>query len=453
MKKKSIVLLSAFILAALAWCVILVHRDSDGYIYNHSIRQNSIVNTIRLHKYGIIGSRIKIGIIDAGFFSSHPVFEKTRIISEYDFVRKDSSTYDPDHLKGVDHGTNVLSIIGGYKENELIGIAYGADFVLAKTDISSDRLFAEEYYAVAASEWLYNMGCKIITTSLSFNKFDDAEYYKPGQMNGKTALITQTADSLCKLGIIYCCSAGNNFENEWRIIEAPADGFHVLAAGSVDKNLNHSFFSSSGPTTDGRLKPDIVTPGEGVWTANHLPKNKPDYSWNHGTSLSAPIAAGLSALVLSCHPNLSAAQVIEAIKKSSSRSNNPDNLYGYGIPDAELAVSCYGPAFSNTPLISFTDKKLVFSTHIFSYFKIIPESVEIYLKYNGNPEGKTYKLKSVEEDFYSAEIEIPAGTAEVDFYFKATDKRYNSCKYPTGIIGEYFTMKIKDNKISPVAVW
>lgn len=441
MKKTLIILLSALTLIALAWIIILLHRDSDEYIYSNSIRQNSIVKTIRLHKYGIIGSRIKIGILDAGFYSSHPVFEKTHIISEYDFVRKDSSTYDPDHLKGVDHGTNVFSIVGGYKENELIGIAYGADFVLAKSDISSERLFIEEYYAVIASEWLYNMGCNIITTSLSYNKFDDAGYYKPNQMNGKTAHITQTADSLSKLGIIFCCSAGNNYDSEWHIIEPPADGFFVLATGSVDKELNHSFFSSAGPTTDGRIKPDIVTPGEGVWAANHLPRNKPDYSWNHGTSLSAPIAAGISALILSCHPDLSTEQVIEAIKKSSSRSNNPDNLYGYGVPDAELAVSYHGPAFSNTPKISISDNKLRISTHIFSYFSIIPESAELHIKFNKNQKDNTIKLKLVDEDYYSAEIEIPAGTETIDYFLRATDKRRYSSKYPTGIIGDYFTIK------------
>lgn len=116
--------------------------------------------------------------------------------------------------------------------------------------------------------------------------------------------------------MVFICSAGNNYEEEWHIIEPPADGFNVLAVGSVDRYLNHSFFSSCGPTIDGRIKPDIVTPGEGVWVANYYPKLKPEYGWSHGTSLSAPIAAGIAALILSAHPELSNKQVVEAIKKT-----------------------------------------------------------------------------------------------------------------------------------------
>ena len=54
--------------------------------------------------------------------------------------------------------------------------AFGANFILAKTDISTDRLKEEEINAVKASRWLFENGANIITTSLSFNKFDNADY-------------------------------------------------------------------------------------------------------------------------------------------------------------------------------------------------------------------------------------------------------------------------------------
>jgi len=360
-------------------------------MYGNSYRQDKLVNTIRLHKYGIIGKRITIGIIDAGFYTKHVVFEKTKIIKEFDFVTNKPEVLNFGHIKGMDHGTNVFSIVGGYKVNELIGIAYGANFILAKTDISTDRLKEEENNAVKASRWMFQSGANIITTSLSFNKFDNANYYFPYQMNGETARITRTADSLVNLGVIYVCSAGNNYEEQWRIIEPPADGFKVLSVGSIDKNLIHSFFSSCGPTIDGRIKPDIVTPGEGAWTANYLPKLLPEFSWNHGTSLSAPIGAGIAALILSAHPELSNEQVINAIKSTSSKSNNPDNLYGWGVPDAEKAVSFFGPAFSNIPFLEVNNAKLEIKTFVFSSYGLVKSSVKMYvLKYNEAKEI-TYK--------------------------------------------------------------
>jgi hypothetical protein len=120
--------------------LILVNKSTDEYFYGNSFRQNKLVNTIRLHKYGINGKGVNIGIIDAGFYTEHSAFANTKVIKEYDFVRNISNTLDYNHVGGMDHGTNVFSMIGGYKVNELIGIAFGANFLLAKTDINTSRL-------------------------------------------------------------------------------------------------------------------------------------------------------------------------------------------------------------------------------------------------------------------------------------------------------------------------
>ncbi|MGA9293929.1 MAG: S8 family serine peptidase [Ignavibacteriaceae bacterium] len=262
MKNIRIAAASALIISILIWSLVELNKSTDRYFYGHSYTQNKIVNTTRLHRYGITGRNITVGILGSGFYTKHSVFENTRIIKEFDFAVNKPTTLNYKHIKGLDHGTNVFSVIGGFKVNDLIGIAYGADFILAKSDKSTFRLAEEEVNAVKTSCWLVENGAKIITTSLSFNKFDDANYYFPYQMNGRTALITRAADSLFNKEIVFICSAGNNYEEEWHIIEPPADGFNVLTVGSVDKYLNHSFFSSCGPTVDGRIKPDIVAPGK-----------------------------------------------------------------------------------------------------------------------------------------------------------------------------------------------
>jgi subtilisin family serine protease len=440
-----LIILSVFFLCIIIIILILVNRSTDEYYYGNSFRQNKLVNTIRLHKYGITGKGVNIGIIDAGFYSDHTAFENTRIIKEFDFARNEVSTSDYNHVKGMDHGTNVFSMIGGYKVNELIGIAFGANFLLAKTDINTSRLKEEEITAVIASRWLFASGAHIITTSLSFNKFDNADYYHPSQMNGRTALITKAADSLVNEGVIYFASAGNNFENDWKIIESPADGFGVVAVGSVDKNLQHSFFSSCGPSADGRIKPDIATPGEGVWNANYLPKIKPEFSWNHGTSLSASIAAGIAALVLSAHPELRNHQVIEALKITSSKSDSPDSLYGWGIPDAEKIVTYFGPAFSNVPELEIGKDGVEINTYIFSYYGLNKTSVRLHLL-GSNSEEEIYKMIEIDEDYFSCSIKTENGSDKISFYFTAKDIKGQLTRFPSGFLDDQFTYDLNENR-------
>ncbi len=447
MKNVKIILFSVIVISVLLWVLYEQDKSTDQYLYGNSYRQNKIVNTIRLHKYGITGKNITIGIIDAGFCTIHPVFEDTRIITQFDFVTNKPTTLNYNHIKGMDHGTNVFSMVGGYKVNELIGIAYGANFILAKTDISTDRMAEEEINAVKASRWMFENDANIITTSLSFNKFDDANYYFTGQMDGKTAFITRTADSLVNKGILFFCSAGNNYDQKWHIIEPPGDGFKVLAVGSIDKNLIHSFFSSCGPTIDGRIKPDLVAPGEGVWTANYLPKIKPEFSWNHGTSLAAPIAAGIAALILSAHPELSNDQVIEAIKKTSSKSDHPDNLYGWGIPDAEKAVTFFGPAFSNLPEIVDHGNEFEVNTYVLSSYGLFKSSIELHIVNNNKEEESIIKMNEAGDNKYKCSVPSNLSEGNVRFYLRAKDERGFITKYPSGILGEYFVCKSINGEI------
>jgi len=446
MKNFRVIILSIILICTFILILFLINRSSDEYIYGHSYRQNLLVNAVRLHKYGITGKNVRIGIIDAGFYKHHPVFKQTKIIKEYNFATNEINTESNNHIKGMDHGTNVFSVLGGYQVNELIGIAYGADFLLARTDISTDRLYEEELNAVKASKWMFESGVHIITTSLSFNRFDNAGYYSPSQMDGKHALITKTADSLVNKGIIFFASAGNNFENYWHIIEAPADGFGVLAVGSVDKNLNHSFFSSCGPTADGRIKPDIVAPGEGVWNANHFPKLKPEFGWNHGTSLAAPIGAGIAALVLSAHPELTNRQVIEAIKSTSSKSDNPDNLFGWGVPDAEKAVTYFGPAFSNTPELIMNSNQFEINTFVFSSFGIDKPSVLLHLLTRDSNEY-IYNMTESDENFFSYSLTELKSENYIEFYFSAKDMRGQLTKFPCGFLGERFFYSKENGKL------
>jgi subtilisin family serine protease len=119
-------------------------------------------------------------------------------------------------------------------------------------------------------------------------------------------------------------------------IGAPADAPGAISVGAVNGIGNLAGFSSVGPTYDRRVKPDVVAPGVGVFTA--LARTYDRYTRANGTSFSAPLVAGCAALVLSAHPDWGPEAVRDALAMSASRADRPDNQYGWGIVNARDAV-------------------------------------------------------------------------------------------------------------------
>ncbi|MFH0883782.1 MAG: S8/S53 family peptidase, partial [bacterium] len=119
-------------------------------------------------------------------------------------------------------------------------------------------------------------------------------------------------------------------------INAPADGDSVLAVGAVDSLGHRAYFSSQGPTADGRIKPDVVA--RGMHTAIAAVTNDTEYVTGSGTSFSCPLVAGVVALMLEANPNLLPMDIIRILHETSSQANQPDNSLGWGLVDAEAAV-------------------------------------------------------------------------------------------------------------------
>ena len=118
-------------------------------------------------------------------------------------------------------------------------------------------------------------------------------------------------------------------------ITPPADAENVITVGAVDKNRLLAPFSSVGNTSDGRVKPDVVAMGalvQVMGTDGNMRKA-------NGTSFATPIVCGLAACLWQAFPNLTALELMEMIRFSGDRSEYPDNIYGYGIPDFGKALS------------------------------------------------------------------------------------------------------------------
>lgn len=276
-------------------------------------------------QYGIDGKGIRIAVFDGGFpeVDTHPVFEHIRndgrIVKTYDFVRKKEHVYS-----GISHGTMVLSCIAGKYDTVEIGLATGAEFLLARTEKRSEP-FSEEINWLSAVEWADKNGADIINSSLGYTY----HRYFPSDMDGKTSLVARAANLAASKGILVVNAMGNDGAKNWEFLGTPADADSVLSVGGIDPYTGyHIDFSSYGPTYDRRRKPNVSALGE-VIAAGRKKLLK-----LQGTSFSAALISGFAACAKQLNPELSNMQIFSEIEKSGHLYPYYDYAHGYGIPQA-----------------------------------------------------------------------------------------------------------------------
>jgi hypothetical protein len=278
--------------------------------------------------------------MDTGFdWKEQKSTKNAKIIAEHDFVFNDNITANSpeDNPSQHVHGTLVLSTIAGTDEGNLIGAAFDAEFVLAKREDIRSETHAEEDNYAAALEWFESLGVDVATSSLGYSEFDPSETsYTYEDMNGKTTIVTRAAEIAFQKGMVTVTSAGNEGNSDWFFITAPGDGFNTITVGAVNSGNQVASFSSRGPTSDGRIKPDVCAMGVTVLAADARTN---DYAYFSGTSLSAPITAGMCALLLSEFPYLTNKQLRQIVLESGDNIKTPDNEKGFGLLSALYAVT------------------------------------------------------------------------------------------------------------------
>jgi serine protease AprX len=305
----------------------------DSLDYGPSYEQLEQLHVPAVHQLGYDASGILICMLDTGFKRTHEALVDVTVIAEWDFINDDGNTsYEPgqDVPSQPWHGTVTLSTIGGFEEGHLIGPAYGADFILGKTEDVTDEQPIEEDWWVEGAEWADSLGADVISSSLGYT-----DWYTYADMNGDSCVTTIGADEAARKGIIVCTAMGNEGQYPGSII-APADGDSVISVGAVDRWGNLASFSSIGPTYDGRTKPEVVARGVDTYAAN--PDNDNGYIEVDGTSLSTPLIAGVAALILGAHPGWTNMEVREAMMMTASQAQSPNNYLGWGIADALAAL-------------------------------------------------------------------------------------------------------------------
>jgi serine protease AprX len=313
-----------------------VQNTQENYSYGNSATQVQMLNAHLLHQDGYTGEGITIAVLDAGFpevNSAQPfqhLINNGLVLGGYDYVNNSASFYT-----GGNHGTRVLSTLGGYTEGQLVGTAPDAFYYLFITEDVNAENPVEESYWVEAAEEADRLGVDIISSSLGYVDYDNPSYsYTYADLNGQTAFITRGADIAFSRGMLVVVSAGNDGAQEQPYICVPADAFNVLTVGAVDSVEQYAYFSSIGPSADGRIKPDVMAMGLGATYAN----TDGTFSTGNGTSFSAPIMAGAIACLWQASPNKTNAQIMQIVKKSADRYNNPNGYYGFGIPDFATAL-------------------------------------------------------------------------------------------------------------------
>ena len=383
-------------------------------------RQTTRMGLDAFRDAGIDGKGVRVAVFDAGFpnVDTHPAFEhlrkENRILKTYDFIKKREFVYTANS-----HGTSCLSCIAGMYNDTPMGLATGAEFILARTEKRFEP-YREEFAWLAAAEWADKNGADIISSSLGYT----ANRYFPEEMNG-TSVVARAANMAARKGILVVNAMGNDgTDKNWKYVGTPADADSVLSIGGIDPyNDYHISFSSYGPTANGVRKPNVVAFGHAFLA------KKNGFSDAFGTSFATPLVAGFAACAKQAYPNIPVMELFEKIEHAADLYPYFDYAHGYGVPQAALLLEEMNRNVKPTFEFVCDSDQLIVKTYALERRFNYPNSSYLYYQFlDENGEILKYKVM----DVYTAEP-LKLSVADLDEKIDAIKVFYNGFVNSTNI--------------------
>ncbi len=384
----------------------------DDSYYGDGLNQIQMLNGVEMHKLGYTGKGVDIAVLDGGFMNVNKIkafthlFNRGLIAGTWDFVNIEESVVEDNN-----HGMNVLSCMAAKIPGKMVGTAPDARYWLLRTEDANTEYIIEEYNWASGAEFADSAGVDIINSSLGYTTFDDeSTNHTFAQLNGKTSVASIAAAIAAKKGIIICNAAGNEGNDPWQYVGAPADAFGIITVGGVSPEREHVDFSSYGPTADGRIKPTVCAQASKAYVASV----SDGFYGSQGTSFASPILCGMVACLRQANPNRTVEEMIAAIEMSASKYLHPDTVLGSGIPNFIKANRYLGgdETFNYKKNQIETPPAEVFTNSI-SFTAFSPKYDNILFTLS-NKKGEIVERKSLQPSvkagtgFYTDEIELPA---------------------------------------------
>jgi len=345
--------------------------------------------------FSAFGDDIVWAVIDSGIDGDHPHFtlhenlKLNKPLRHRDFTSSDEQPLRDD----FGHGTHVAGIIAGamsadgehkeiravarhrdedgditYEKVKLTAISGMAPRCkLLSIKVLDDTGDGEASSLIAAIEQIqringYGRRLRIHGVNMSVGYEFEPEWFACGQ-----SPLCVEVDLLVRSGVVVVVAAGNTgygYNQDFfkgtavpagldLTINDPGNADLAITVGSTHREMPHvygvSYFSSKGPTGDGRIKPDLVAPGEKILScaageplkkAKEKVKGDCQYVEDSGTSMAAPHVSGVIAAFLSVRREfIGRPETVKEIFTSSATDLKRDRHFqGHGLVDLMRAI-------------------------------------------------------------------------------------------------------------------
>ncbi|MCP5097498.1 MAG: S8 family peptidase [Chloroflexi bacterium] len=438
---------------------------NDPMVYDFISPASIDVGANQLHDdHGLTGNGVTIAMLDSGVYFDHEIRDllgktlKKQFVGQVDFTDNNICVTEwgwevsdgnycwtgyNDSIDPFGHGSHVAGIIWN-KFTDLdtsvnLGIAPNADIlsvrILDENGTGSYSNVIEGIQFVVANKDNYNI--RIINMSLS--GYATTPYFVDP--------LNRAVEAAWAEGIVVLAAAGNSGPGA-ESITVPGNDPYIITVGAVNSKRTAGdweddelpFWSATGPTLDGFIKPDILAPGSNIVSfmyndagninnSAHLVQQHPDYAETailfrmNGTSMATAVASGVTALMLEAHPDLTPDEVkfrlmytaqpaltennelsYSPLHQGAGRIWAPDAITGEDIPfgngndgldlTTDLAHGWYIVDEDNTPVLDKDNHYIVDETELAFHFqgpvgKSVSDDGQYYLYFLENPEDGT----------------------------------------------------------------